>query len=147
MPGIRNAPAPSITCAPRPARARAVAGLDDARDLVALHQHVAGERRLAAAVEDAHVGEQHIGHRQLLAFAARNSRSSRWHSSGVRPASSGRSAAARRTRCCARAALGHRAHGLRRRDAVLVAGHQQHRRLDALDRRGLRPASASQLRA
>ncbi len=44
-------------------RAHAVAALDDARDAVALHQHVAGERRLAAAVEDAHVGEEDVGHR------------------------------------------------------------------------------------
>jgi hypothetical protein len=47
-------------------RRLAVAGPRDAADPVALHEHVAGERRLAAAVEDAHVGEEDVGHGGLL---------------------------------------------------------------------------------
>jgi hypothetical protein len=36
-----------------------------ALDAVALHQHFAGIGIIPAAVEDAHIGEQHIGHRHL----------------------------------------------------------------------------------
>ncbi len=58
MPGISVAPAPSITVTsgggqgPRPAA--------HAHDAVALHQHLAREGRGAGAVDDAHVGEQHV---------------------------------------------------------------------------------------
>ena len=38
----------------------------DARDAVALHQHLAGVRRGAGGVEDPHVREEHVGHAPLL---------------------------------------------------------------------------------
>ena len=42
MPGIRKAPAPSTTCAPPTGTARTpLAAADDARDAVALHEHLA----------------------------------------------------------------------------------------------------------
>ena len=159
MPGIRNAPAPSTTRAPPTGAARTpLAAAHDARDLVALHEHLAHERRLAAAVEDADVGVVDVGHRRLSFVVAasssvaraRKSRSSRAHSSGR---SIGVQWPHLRQHDDARAAravqlLGHRAHLLRRRDAVFVAGDEQHRRLDPLDRRRRgASASASQVRA
>ena len=64
MPGISVAPAPSITVAPTVGiDARAAA---DAQDAVALDQHVAGEGRRARAVDDPHVGEEHVRHVCLL---------------------------------------------------------------------------------
>ena len=61
MPGINVAPAPSITVAPEADDAGNERTLPDVRvtraDAIALHQHFAGIRLIAAAVEDAHVGE------------------------------------------------------------------------------------------
>ena len=38
------------------------AGFDNAGDVLALHQHVAGERRIAATVKDAHIAVEHVSH-------------------------------------------------------------------------------------
>ena len=63
MPGISVAPRASTDLrAGRGQRARAAA---HARDAVALHEHFAGVRLRAGAVEDAHVGEEHVGHGQF----------------------------------------------------------------------------------
>jgi hypothetical protein len=63
IPGMRKAPAPSTTRAPPTgAGAHAAGAADDARDPVALDEHLAHERRLAAAVEDADVGVVDVGH-------------------------------------------------------------------------------------
>jgi hypothetical protein len=52
--------APTIGAARMP-----LPGLDDTADPVALDQHLAHERRLAAAVEDADVGVVDVGHRSV----------------------------------------------------------------------------------
>jgi len=56
-------------CAQYGRRRLAEAGLDDAADLVALHQNIAGEGRLAPSIKNSHVGEQGIGHLQLREVA------------------------------------------------------------------------------